>query len=114
MFSYLAQIENPALSPNIGTQGDFAAKLAGFIALILKLGLVIAAIMSLLYLLWGGIDWVVSGGDKTSIENARNKIVHAIIGLAIVAIMVAIFQFVGGVLQINLLNLTIPTAGDIK
>ncbi|MCL5675949.1 MAG: hypothetical protein M1120_02380 [Patescibacteria group bacterium] len=109
-------ITNPAINAAIGTlgsQGDAAGKFAGFIALILRLGLIIAAVMSLLYLLWGGLDWVVSGGDKTSVENARNKIIHAIIGLAIVALLVAIIQFVGGFLQINLLNLTIPTASDI-
>lgn len=109
----LAQITNPAISANIGTQGDFAGKLAGFIALILKLGLMIAGVMSLIYLLWGAFEWIVSGGDKTNIENARNKIMQAIIGLALVALVVAISQFVGGVLQINLLNLPIPTVGDI-
>jgi len=109
----LAQITNPAISKNIGEPGDFAGKLAGFIALILKLGLMIAGVMSLIYLLWGAFEWITSGGDKTALENARNKIVHAIIGLAIVALVIAISQFVGGVLQINLLNLPIPTVGDI-
>ncbi|MBI3385037.1 hypothetical protein HY030_02490 [Candidatus Gottesmanbacteria bacterium] len=110
MLTLLSQITNPAISANIGTPGDFAGKLAGFIAVILKLGLVIAAVMSLVYLLWGAFEWVVSGGDKTNLENARNKIVHSVIGLAIVALLIAIAQFVGGFLQINLLNLPIPTA----
>lgn len=113
---FLAQITNPAINQNIGKLAsgtDAASKFAGFIALILRLGLIIAAIMSLLYLLWGGIDWVVSGGDKTSVENARNKIIHAIIGLTIVALLVALIQFIGGFLQIDLLKLTIPTASDI-
>ena len=104
MFTFLAQITNPAIDPKIGTlanQGDAAGKFAGFIALILRLGLIIAAVMSLLYLLWGGLDWVVSGGDKTSVENARNKIVHAIIGLSLVALLVALIQFIGGFLQID-------------
>ncbi len=113
MLTLLAQITNPAISANIGTPGDFGGKLAGFIALILKLGLVMAGVMSLIYLLWGAFEWIVSGGDKTNIENARNKIMQAIIGLALVALVIAISQFVGGVLQINLLNLPIPTAGDI-
>lgn len=113
---FLAQITNPAINSNIGSLSNQAAavsKFAGFIALILRLGLIIAAVLSLLYLLWGGLDWVVSGGDKASVENARNKIIHAIIGLALVALTVALLQFVGGFLQINLLNLTIPTASDI-
>ncbi len=112
----LAQITNPAIDKsigNLGSQTNAASKFAGFIALILRLGLIIAAIMSLLYLLLGGINWVVSGGDKTAVENARNMIIHAVIGLAITALLVALIQFVGGFLQINLLNLTIPTVSDI-
>lgn len=113
---YLAQITNPVINKNIGelaSNSDAAGKFAGFIALILRLGVIIAAIMSLVYLLLGGINWVLSGGDKTNVENAKNMIVHAIIGLAIVVLLVALITFIGGFLQINLLNLTIPTAGDI-
>lgn len=116
MKTLLAQITNPAISSNIGNIAsgtDAAAKFAGFIALIIKVGVVMAAVASLLYLLWGGIDWVVSGGDKGNVENARNKITHAIIGLAVVVLLIAILNFLGGVLQIDLLNLNIPTASDI-
>ncbi len=116
MNNLLAQIKNPAINPNIGNFGnpaDSAQKIAGLIAMILKIGLMMAAIMSLLYLLWGGLDWVVSGGDKGNVENAKNKITHAIIGLAVTALLVAIIQFVGGFLQIDVLNLSLPTAADI-
>ena len=116
MITYFAQITNPAISANIGTlgsQADAAAKFAGFIAMILKLGIVIAGILSLLYLLWGGVDWIVSGGDKGNIETAKNKITHAILGLSIVAILIAIVIFLNGVLQNDLLKWSIPTASDI-
>lgn len=113
----LAQIINPAINPNIGAFGDQAAaapKFAGFLAIILRLGLMLGAILSLIYLLWGGFEWIVSGGDKTNLENARNKIIQAVIGLGLIAAVIAIMNFIGSVLQINLLNLTVPTAGDIK
>ncbi len=45
---------------------------------------VAASIWFLFQLIIGGISWVTSGGDKNNIENARNRITHAFIGLIIV------------------------------
>ena len=61
--------------------------------------LIIAALLAFLYLILGGISWITSGGDKASMEAARNKITHAIVGLIIVgaawAIMVLVQSFLG-------------------
>jgi TRAP-type C4-dicarboxylate transport system permease small subunit len=43
-----------------------------------------AILLCLMYLIWGGIDWMLSGGDKQKIDRARGKIAFAIIGLIIV------------------------------
>lgn len=45
---------------------------------------VAASIWFLFQLIVGGISWVSSGGDKNNIENAKNRITHAFIGLIIV------------------------------
>lgn len=76
--------------------------LGGFISSVIGFGIVLAGIASLLYLLWGGFDWITSGGDKTALENARNKITHAIIGLAIVVAVWAIFGLVQTFLGIRI------------
>lgn len=47
--------------------------------------LIAASIASLVYLIWGGIDWITSGGDKTKYEEARNKITYALFGLGVTA-----------------------------
>ena len=61
--------------------------------------LILAALLAFLYLVLGGISWITSGGDKASMETARNKITHAIVGLIIVgaawAIMVLVQSFLG-------------------
>lgn len=61
--------------------------------------LIIAALLSFLYLILGGISWITSGGDKAKMEEARNKITHSIVGLIIVgaawAIMMLIQNFLG-------------------
>jgi len=46
--------------------------------------LVTAVILALIFLIWGGIKWITSGGDKAKVESARNTIIGAIIGLIVV------------------------------
>lgn len=61
--------------------------------------LIIAALLAFLYLILGGIKWITSGGDKAGMEEARNKITHAIVGLIIVgaawSIMTLVQNFLG-------------------
>lgn len=45
---------------------------------------IIAVIVALIFLIWGGLKWIFSGGDKTAVESARNTIIAAVIGLVIV------------------------------
>lgn len=56
-------------------------------------------VISIAFLIYGGIKWVLSGGDKTKLEAARGHIVAAIVGLVIVAgafvIISIIFQIIG-------------------
>lgn len=54
----------------------------------LTIMLVVTAILSLVYLVYGGVQWTQSGGDKGKIASARAKITYSIIGLA-----VALFAF---------------------
>jgi len=62
------------------------------VSAIVKLALGVGTILTLAYLIWGGIDWITSSGDKAQYEEARNKITHAVIGLTILACSWAIWQ----------------------
>ncbi|MBI3955480.1 hypothetical protein HY338_03480 [Candidatus Gottesmanbacteria bacterium] len=59
--------------------------------------LIISALAAFIYLIWGGIQWITSGGDKSATEAARNRIQAAILGLFIVfaawAIMLTLGKF---------------------
>lgn len=61
--------------------------------------LIVAALLAFFFLILGGIQWITSGGDKSGMEAARNKITHAIVGLVIVgaawAIMILVQNFLG-------------------
>lgn len=61
--------------------------------------LFVAGLLAFAYLLLGGIQWITSGGDKGGLEAARNKIIHAIVGLIVVfsawAITLLVQNFLG-------------------
>lgn len=52
---------------------------------IVNLMFLIAAFLAVAYLMFGGIKWITSRGDKIAVEAARKHIVAAVIGLIIVA-----------------------------
>lgn len=72
--------------------------------------LIIAALLAFLYLILGGIQWITSGGDKTGMEAARNKITHAIVGLIIVGAAWAIMTLVQNFLGVTIIggSVTLP------
>jgi hypothetical protein len=88
------------LTSDGSTPGDFAApagfadNMGSFINGVLSFVMVIAALLVLFYLIWGGIEWITSGGDKGKTESARNKITAAVIGIIILAASFAILQLV--------------------
>ena len=53
-----------------------------------------AGILLLVYLVYGGVEWLTSGGDKAKIESARAKITNALIGVAIIAAAYAVWIIV--------------------
>jgi len=69
----------------------------------------IAGILVFAMLIWGGISWVTSGGDKEKTESARNRITNALVGLAIIAASWAIIKLLEAFLGINILSTVIPS-----
>lgn len=61
---------------------------------VVNLILILAGALVFAYLIWGAIKWITSGGDKSKVEEARNKITSAIVGLLILAAVWAIFNLV--------------------
>jgi hypothetical protein len=78
----------------------------------LKAAMVIAAILLLLYLVWGAIEWITSGGDSGKVESARNRIMQALVGILVLASVIAIFNFVQNFLGINVLNISGSGGGN--
>lgn len=70
----------------IGPEGVFT-KLTSF-------ALAIVGALSVIMLIWGGIRYIISGGDSKKITDAKNTILYAIIGLIIAVLAYAIVRFV--------------------
>jgi hypothetical protein len=82
----------------------FATNISSVIEGVLSFVMVIAALLVFLYLIWGGIEWITSGGDKGKTESARNKITAAVIGLVVLAASYAILQLMLAFLGFSDLN----------
>ena len=72
--------------------------------------LIIAALVFLFMLIWGGIRYITSGGDKGATETARGQITAALIGLVIVFAAWAIITLINTFFNVDILSLTIPNA----
>lgn len=56
--------------------------------------LLIAAIALLIFMLWGALDWITSGGEKEKVSKAQNKITNAVIGMVLVIVMLTVYQVI--------------------
>lgn len=84
--------------------------IATFINAAIRLVFIIGLLGVLAMMIWGGAEWIFSGGEKEAVGKARGRIVNALIGLAILAVAFAIANFAGAFLGINLLsNFEIPS-----
>lgn len=64
------------------------------------------------YFVWGAVDWILSGGDKEKVSNARKKMTHALIGLALLSLSFVIINLVGTIVGFNPLgNLQLRNLG---
>ncbi|GEM_PF-674163 len=62
---------------------------------------VIAIIGALIFLIWGGVSWITSGGDKEKLDKARKTIIFAIIGLIVVLLSFVIMNFIGNIMGVK-------------
>lgn len=72
--------------------------------------IIVGGLAFLLYFLWGGIQWIMAGGEKNKLEEAKAKITQGLIGLSLLGASYVIVKFVESAIGMNLLNIIWPTA----
>ena len=73
----------------------------------------ISFLLVFVMLVWGGIQWVTSGGDKENTQKARDRITHALVGVAIIAGAWALMKVVEFFFGISILGgISLPSAAQ--
>lgn len=85
-----------------------ANRIGPIISSVVTILLIGAALIALFFLIFGGIRWITSGGDKAKVESARGTIIASIIGLIISLLAFFIITVVLGIFNISLSNLQLP------
>lgn len=109
----LCPLEKPGqahrqFNPLCALTGDKAGNVFGVAITILFIAAIVIAIF---FLVLGGIKWILSGGDKGKVEEARNHIVAAVVGLVIALASYFILTFVIKLFlpDFDISRITLPT-----
>ena len=102
-----ALAQSPAII--ISPPGAGYNKLGDFVSDGLVLAFGIAVLLVLVMLVWGAFEWVASGGDKEAVGKARNRIINALVGLAVLAVAFAIARLFGQFVGLDITNIEVPT-----
>jgi hypothetical protein len=62
-------------NPLLGQQGALS-RVMGILSLLL-------GVVAVIYLIWGGIKYITSNGDSSSISSAKSTIIYALVGLVL-------------------------------
>lgn len=84
------------------------SNLGDFVTNVMTFAFTIAVLVVLVMLIWGAFEWITSGGDKEAVGKARNRIINALIGLAVLAVAFALARVGAQFLGIDLVKLPIP------
>jgi hypothetical protein len=107
-----AQIGVSACPTGLGNICNLSSdKFGSFISQLITFLIVVAILVAVFFLIWGGIKWIMSGGDKAKVESARSTIIGAIVGLIIVFLAYFIISIVAKAFGIDIGALTLPTFG---
>jgi hypothetical protein len=90
------QIQTPGGLKSLG-----GASLNSILSGAVTILIVFAIILTLFYLISGGIDMITSGGDKQKVVNSRHKLTYAVIGLVVVFLSFLIINVIGGIFGVE-------------
>lgn len=82
------------LNQNLNTLG-------GIISAVIPYLFGIAGFLLLLYLIFGGFSYMLSGGDPKATESAKQKITNAVIGFVIIFVAYWLVQILGIILGVK-------------
>lgn len=64
--------------------------ITGILTFLFRFFFILAGLIALIYLLLGALAWITSGGNKESVDKAREKIQAAVVGMILIFAVLAI------------------------
>jgi len=99
-------IKNPILGDSLNSltgQGFLSKVIPTAIGLIYVFGFIFFVFM----FLWGAVSYILSGGDKGSVEAAKGRLTNALVGIILLLSTMAIVKIVEVFFGINILSIDI-------
>ncbi len=82
----------------LDTLVKFLSNLIGVITLL-------GGLFFIVYFFIGAFKWITSGGDSGKVEEARNRMLQATLGLIVMVISYSLIGIIGSVIGLDLINL---------
>lgn len=113
--SYLTQakLNNPVapkLSPSTTDAG--AQGFSSLIGVVIGWMFTVGLILFIFFFLINAIKWIVSQGDKNSIEGARTGILQAVLGVVVLLSLFAVLKLIETIFHVCVLQITLPIFGE--
>lgn len=102
------EIQNTSLPSNVQAMSS-GQGLAYYIAILWRSVVTVGGLAFIIFLIWGGVEWLTAGGNKDRVQTAQSMITNAVIGLAILVGSYAIALFVQNALKINIMAPVFPS-----
>lgn len=102
------------MDPNSGTSIIDAAENFDILEIInrgIAYAIIVAGFLSVVFIFFGGISFILSGGQEDKIKQAVSTIRYAIVGLIITILAIVIVGLVGKAMGLNIIEYLNP--GDI-
>lgn len=85
----------------VGSIGAFVGAVGGLIFIVGILAFFVLLIM-------GSAQWIISGGDKAKLQAARERIMHALLGLSLLSMTLAVIMLIQAFLGVTIVGNNIP------
>lgn len=65
-----------------------------YIGQIFKFGAALISIFAVIMIMWGGYEYMLAGGESGTVENAKNRIMQALLGLTLLFLSAVLLNFI--------------------
>ncbi len=89
MFNFLTVFAAETVYPKVQL-GFKIPNITDILTFFFRFFFIVAGLIALLYLLLGAMAWITSGGNKESVDKAREKIQAAVVGLILIFAVLAL------------------------